>query len=53
MYAIRSYYETGLAVKLGDVIGVYFPLYMSKQLNDSFGNAKYAEKIRFTRNNFV
>lgn len=45
---VHSAFQTGLAIRLGDVIGVYFPLYMSKQLNDSFVNAKYAEKIRFT-----
>jgi hypothetical protein len=40
--------NTGLAVRLGDVFGLYFPLWMSQQLDDSFGNSSYAEKIRFT-----
>ena len=40
----------GLGMKLGDVFGVYFPLWMSKELSDSFGNSKYGEKIRFTLN---
>jgi hypothetical protein len=40
--------NTGLAVRLGDVFGLYFPLWMSQQLDDSFGNSRYAEKIRFT-----
>ena len=40
--------NTGVALRLGDVFGVYFPIWMSSELNDSFGNSKYAEKIRFT-----
>jgi len=40
----------GLGMKLGNVFGLYFPLWMSQELSDSFGNAKYAEKIRFTLN---
>ncbi len=40
--------NTGIALRLGDVFGLYFPLWMSKELNDSFGNSRYAEKIRFT-----
>jgi hypothetical protein len=38
----------GLALRISSAFGVYFPLWMSKELNDSFGNSKYAEKIRFT-----
>jgi hypothetical protein len=40
--------NTGIALRLGDVFGLYFPLWMSTELNDSFGNSRYAEKIRFT-----
>ena len=40
----------GLGIKIQDIFGLYFPLWMSKELNDSFGNSKYAEKIRFTLN---
>lgn len=40
----------GLGMKLGDVFGVYFPLWMSQELSASFGNSRYAEKIRFTLN---
>ncbi len=40
----------GVGMKLGDIFGLYFPLWMSKELNDSFGNSKYREKIRFTLN---
>jgi hypothetical protein len=40
--------NTGLALRLGKVFGLYFPLWMSQELSDSFGNSSYAEKIRFT-----
>lgn len=40
----------GVGMKLGDVFGLYFPLWMSKELSDSFGNSSYGEKIRFTLN---
>lgn len=43
-----GFFNTGLGIKLGKVFGVYFPLYMSKNLEDAYGNAKYGEKIRFT-----
>ena len=47
-------FNTGLGVRLGKVFGIYFPLYMSKNLEDAYGNAKYGEKIRFTlKLNFV
>lgn len=43
--------NTGLAVRLGDIFGVYFPMWMSDELNTSFGTTntfdKYGEKIRF------
>lgn len=40
--------DAGIAVRLGKVLGVYFPVWMSKDLNDSYGTAKYGEKIRFS-----
>ncbi|TNE74140.1 MAG: M1 family peptidase [Bacteroidetes bacterium] len=45
---VHGAFQTGLAIRVADFFGVYYPLYMSQQLNDSFGDAKYAEKIRFT-----
>ncbi len=42
--------NTGVGIKLGDIFGLYFPVWMSKELNDSYGNSKYGEKIRFTLN---
>lgn len=43
-------FNTGLGMKVNNVFGLYFPLWMSTNLENSFGNAKYAEKIRFTLN---
>lgn len=44
----NSAINTGIGLRIGKVFGIYFPIWMSKELNDSFGNSKYAEKIRFT-----
>jgi len=41
-------FNTGLALKLGDVFGVYFPIYMNDVLENSFGSKKYSERIRFS-----
>jgi len=38
----------GAAIRFGEFFGVYFPIWMSKELNDSFGNSDYASKIRFS-----
>ncbi|MFK7786516.1 MAG: M1 family metallopeptidase [Crocinitomicaceae bacterium] len=40
----------GVGMKLGNTFGLYFPLWMSQELRDSFGNSRYGEKIRFTFN---
>ncbi len=44
--------NTGLCVRMGDIFGVYFPLYMTDNLVNSYGSSKmfdnYARKIRFT-----
>lgn len=45
---VQSAVNTGLGIRFGNTFGLYFPIWMSKELNDSFGNSKYAEKIRFT-----
>lgn len=44
----HSAINTGLALRLGNVFGVYFPLWMSKQMDASYGSKNYAERIRFT-----
>ncbi|MDG1333716.1 MAG: M1 family metallopeptidase [Crocinitomicaceae bacterium] len=40
----------GLGMRFGNTFGLYFPIWMSQELSDSFGNSSYAEKIRFTLN---
>ena len=40
--------NTGLALRIGKVFGVYFPLWMSKQMDASYNSKNYAERIRFT-----
>ncbi len=46
--SIESAINTGIGMKIGDVFGLYFPVWMSKELNDSFGNSGYGSKIRLT-----
>lgn len=46
--ALNSMINTGVGMRFGKVFGLYFPIWMSKELNNSYGNSKYAEKIRFT-----
>jgi hypothetical protein len=43
-YAIN----TGLALRISNVFGLYFPLWMSEDLNNSYSGTNYAERIRFT-----
>jgi len=45
---LESALNTGIGIRMKNVFGIYFPIWMSKELNDSFGNSKYVEKIRFT-----
>ena len=40
--------NVGLGVRLKDYLGLYCPIWMSKELNESFGNSRYREKIRLT-----
>jgi hypothetical protein len=46
--ALNSAVNAGIAMRLGKVFGLYFPLYMSTELKASYGNSSYSEKIRFT-----
>jgi hypothetical protein len=46
--SVNSAINTGIGLRISKVFGIYFPVWMSKQLQDSFGNSKYAEKIRFS-----
>lgn len=43
-----SLFNTGLALRFGDVFGVYFPIYMSDILEQSFLTKNYTERIRFS-----
>lgn len=45
---INSAANLGAAIRLGDYFAVYFPIWMSKELRDSFGNSNYGSKIRFS-----
>ncbi len=44
----NSAINTGLALRLGNVFGVYFPVWMSQQLESSYASKNYAHRIRFT-----
>jgi hypothetical protein len=46
--SVNSVVNTGIGMRLGQVFGLYFPVWMSKNLDDSYGNSNYAERIRFT-----
>lgn len=38
----------GLGIRLGDVFGLYFPLYSTQNMINSTGSNAYAERIRFS-----
>lgn len=46
--AINGAYDTGIGIRLGSVFSAYFPVYMSTEMNDSFGDIKYLQKVRIT-----
>lgn len=41
-------FATGIALKLGDVFGVYFPIYQNDYLELGYLSKDYKERIRFT-----
>jgi len=45
---VYSAYNLGLGIKIASVFGVYFPIVMSQEMEDSYPNASYADRIRFT-----
>lgn len=45
---IESAANVGLAIRMGDIFGVYFPVWMTENLEKSYSTADYAERIRFT-----
>jgi len=44
----NSAFNTGLALRLGNIFGIYFPVWMKKQMDASYNSKNYAERIRFT-----
>ena len=44
---VNSALNTGVGLRIAKVFGLYFPLWMSDEMNDSFGT-NYVDKIRFT-----
>jgi hypothetical protein len=46
--SIKTAINTGLAMRLGKIFAIYFPIWMSDELSNSFGNSSYGEKVRFT-----
>lgn len=45
--SVNNAFDFGVGMRISKVFGVYFPIWMSKQLADSFGNSPYGEKIKF------
>jgi hypothetical protein len=44
----KTAFDVGLGIRLGKVAGLYFPLYISKDMNDAYGTLNYTTRIRFT-----
>ena len=45
---IETGFNTGLALRLGQYLGVYFPLYSTQNIIDNYSNTNYGSRIRFT-----
>jgi hypothetical protein len=45
---VKSAFDVGLGIRLGKVAGLYFPVYISKDMNDAYGTLNYTTRIRFT-----
>ncbi len=45
---IQTAFNTGLGIRLGNIFGVYFPIWMDTITENSFSTANYTERIRFT-----
>jgi len=41
-------YDLGLGMRLGKVLGLYFPLLISEDMNNAYGTMNYTARIRFT-----
>jgi len=45
---VRSLANTGIGMRLGGVFAIYFPVWMSADMENSYTTQNYAERIRFT-----
>ena len=45
---VSSAFNTGVALRLGSYLGIYFPVYTSQELIDFNAGTTYASRIRFT-----
>jgi len=45
---VETGFNTGLALRLGQYLGVYFPLYSTQNIIDNYSNTNYGSRIRFT-----
>ncbi len=45
---MESAANIGLAIRMGGVFGLYLPVWMTKNLDNSYTTVNYAERIRFT-----
>ncbi len=45
---VNTAINTGAAIRFGKVFGLYFPIWMSKSMEDAYLTKKYGERIRFT-----
>ncbi|MNK01797.1 hypothetical protein D3C87_196050 [compost metagenome] len=41
-------WDLGLAIRLGTTFGIYFPVFQSDNITNSYATQNYAERIRFT-----
>jgi hypothetical protein len=44
----KAVLNTGIGVRLGKILGLYFPVWMSPEMKKAYTNTSYGEKIRFT-----
>ncbi len=45
---IQSAYDAGIGMRLGKVFGLYFPLYISKDMDEAYESTNYTTRIRLT-----
>ena len=47
-YEVQTAFNSGVGLRLSNSFGVYFPIYMSENLNNSYISDNYFEKVRLT-----